>query len=222
MRHTRTGFTLVEFMMAATIMSIIALSVAGVFGALSNAYCGSQVYYQTLQTAQSSMTRVQAMVHKAKLVTAATSSSLVLWAGDTNEDGTINLSEIAVLQYDSDHHEVREIRVVFPENMDVSTKTVMDAPKLLSTLTDITEASNTVGSVAYTRETVLASDVWAFRVAVTPQPPMSNLVKIELEIGPEGQRFILRSACSLRADVVADVGTVHGDYVLTTEDVSGG
>ena len=204
------GFTLVEMAMAMAITAITALSVAGATIALSKAHQDTEGFYQSLQTARGAMMRIQRSIQGAKLITACTGPTLVLWAEDTDNSKRINADEIAMLVFDSTTREVRMYRLSFPAAVHDSLN--VEVP--LDTLVDTTSAAAQVISSAYAETIVLASDTGDFFATPSPAPPMTTRVGLRLSIGTGTNAITLRSAASTRGAKTAMVAVVGGDYVL--------
>ena len=212
------AFTLTEVIIAASIMTMIGLSVTGVTVALTNAYADSQDFYQSLQTARSAVRNIQSVVQKSKLIPACEEVGIVLWAEDSNNDGLINRSEVAVVIYGPSWQEVRQYRVVFPDDMDETTKTALDVMMPLASLENLNSVFTIVEDDPYVQVRVLATDVTSFRVATDPAPPLSTLVTIEIQVGLNDKIAVkLRTACCPRADEIDHVGFSDGKYVLDGE-----
>jgi type II secretory pathway pseudopilin PulG len=215
MRRNRLGFTLLELTIAMTITAVTGLSVAGVAMVLGETSDSGQDFYQSLQTGRITVMKIQAIIRGAKLVTASTSTSLVLWADDANGDGQINLSETVVLTFDAESGEIRFYRVVFPQTMDSTTKQALDVTKPLVDIMNLSGVTDTVTGNAHNDLTVLATDVTAFRLSVWPAVPLTRLVRFQLTVGTGSSAVTLRSAASTRAGATGRVQVVDSEYVLT-------
>jgi len=203
--------------MAMSITAVIGLTVAGVAIALSTAHAHSQDYYQSIQTNRSAVMQIQRSIRKTKLITATDGSSLVAWAGDTNANGLINLSELLLLSYDQASGELVEYRVVFPDSMDAQTRLALDVESTLATVMDPAAVEAMLTEDQYCQRLVIASAVKDFSVSAWPDVPLSRLVRFQLTVG-QGQRDLtLRSAACMRADMIEAVGISDDQYVLDGE-----
>lgn len=211
MKPRRTAFTMVEFMMAATITAIIGLSVAGVSMALSSAYANSQDYYESVQTARSSVLRMQQTIRCAKLVTTWGNGGLAVWAQDADLDGQIDTSEVTVWQYDSTKKELQEGRVEYSTD---ALRQAMDAHESLASLTTLSGAVAVVNRSAYKQWRPLASNVQSFSVVGDLNNPKARLVTLQMTIGTGPGAMTLRSGVSLRADSTDRVQLSGNQYVL--------
>ena len=214
-KHGRRGFTLVELVISVAITAVIGSAVAGLAMVLSTASEHGQDRYLSLQTARIAMRNVQDTIRKAKLVTACNGTMMVLWAEDTNGNGKINLTEVALLGRDSSLEQIRMHRIVFPDHWSEGLKAMLDLQLQLDDLTSVPDVLSWMQGVQYDEVTVLAGDVRAFGISTSPAPPMTDLVGLTMTIGPsEPQAVTLRSAVHLRADVTGRVGIADDEYVL--------
>jgi hypothetical protein len=204
--------------LAMAILALIGLAIAGVAFALTGAYSNSQDYYQCLQTSRITSMRIQADLRKAKLIASASSDSLVLWDGDVNGDGNINLSEIVILDWNSSAKQLWDERVVYPASMDAATKAALDISVPLSTLTDVAGAKTYLRARQYYQCTTLATGVTSMQFAVTPAAPLSVMATGHMTI-TEGRKSLSMSlSASLRADSTEDVDDDDGVYTLVTDE----
>ncbi len=208
----KRGFTLVELTIAITITSVIGLSIAGATVALSRANQDTNTFYQSLHTARSAMMRIQRTIYQAKLLTACTGTTVVLWAEDTNVDGKINADEVALIKLDADNREVVLMRQAFPAALAAA----LNVELKLSDITDAGNVDNDLDYSSYTQTTVLAVDVSDFLVTAKPNPPLTKLADIRLSVGTGIQQVTLRSASTMRGDKTGKVGVHDGKWVLTT------
>jgi len=215
MKRKRLGFTLLEMTIAMVITAMTGLSVAGVTMVLGEANDRGQDFYQSVQTGRSAVMKIQTLIRGAKLVTASTSTSLVLWAEDTDGDGLISLSETVLLTFDTQAREIRVYRVVYPATMAEETRAALDASKSLADLASVSTVTTTITCDTYCSSTVLAPDVSAFRLSVWPAVPMTKLVRFQLTVGLGTSAVTLRSAASTRAGATGRVQVVNSEYVLT-------
>ena len=161
------GFTLLEMTMAMAITAITGLSVAGATVALSRAHQDTEGFYQSLQTARSAMMRIQRSIQGAKLVTACTGTTLVLWANDTNGNGTIDADEVLLLVFDTASRQSPDSQQVFPD----AVKAALNVEVPLSTLTDAATVVAQIVPSTYAQTIVLASDASDFLPPPRPRRP---------------------------------------------------
>lgn len=228
MTGRRTGFTLMEVVIAMSITVVISLAVATVSVALGNLHEQSQEYYEFLQTGRVAAGRLQATLRGARLVTAASSDSLVIWSADVRDLGKINLSEITTIYYDEATRTLIERHVVFPDTMEADTVAALDITLALSQVTDAKVAEGDLPLPQYDDRRVLAANVLAFDVYCDPAPPLSRLVKFRLTVGKGDKTVRTCGGAALRADKTSYVGFADGQAVLTipvehlSQDSTGG
>lgn len=205
--------------MALAITAVIGLAIAGVAAALSSAYEHGEEYYSYLQNGRVASVRLQQDLRQARLITAASDTSVVLWLADRNEDGQMQLSELGSIYHDANTHELVERTTVFPETMAPSVRQVLDFVVALSDVTDPSVATGDPVYPSYDSIRILASNVSDFRVYADPPPPLSRLVKFRLTVGSGDRVFTTYGAANLRVDKTAYVGESTGVYVLHTTEV---
>lgn len=152
------------------------------------------------------MVRIQRIIYRAKLVTADTGTTVILWADDVNGDGRINAEEILMLAFDPNAQEVRTSQQVFP----AAVRAAMNVEVSLATLTDMSTALLLFSSSGYTQTVVLATDVADFLAKTAPAPPKTKLVNLRLSVGSGKSLVTLRSAASLRSGKTTKVVTIDG------------
>ncbi|MFP4105656.1 MAG: type II secretion system protein J, partial [Phycisphaerae bacterium] len=175
-QQKKQGLTLAELVMAMAITTIIGLTVAGVASALSHAYAHSEDYFESLQTARVSSIRLQRTINSSLLITAVDSEGLVLWEYDSNGNGKINLSEICIIEYDSDTKKLRTGSIRYPAGMDPSVRDGLDMTVPLYRLTDRIEAKSLLSGESYYKEQPLATNVQGFSISGNRSAPMTTMV----------------------------------------------
>ena len=209
------ALTLVELMMSLAMMSIIGLTVATVAAALSHAQSHTDEISENIQSGRSGLLAIESYVRRAKLVTAIDTDGLVVWLGDSNQDGKINADELAMIKYDSQARQVKLSKVSFPLNMAEAMVSVLNTPKDLSTVASTADVSGEFSRgiyVGYLSENVLATDVDSFEVVPDTAPPMSRLVLLRIKVGESADRQVaLTSSVKLRADDTANAANYDGE-----------
>ncbi len=125
----RQAFTLIEVVMAVSIMSMIGLCIAGAAMALSTGYENGQDYYECIQTSRVTMLRLEEMLRNSLLVTDANNiGGLWVWREDTNGDKQMNTSEVSIISRDRLANRLVERRVAFPSNWSEWVVRLNDSP----------------------------------------------------------------------------------------------
>lgn len=106
LRARSRGLTLVELMLSIVVTSIVALAMTTVFTAVSN---GTRTGDDQMQLRTRKIIigeRLATMIRGSKQILAATDDTLVLWLGDSNQNSTPNLLEIARIEWDADNNQL--------------------------------------------------------------------------------------------------------------------
>jgi prepilin-type N-terminal cleavage/methylation domain-containing protein len=201
LRHSG-GFTLLEMVMAMAITSIIALSIAGVSLVLSRSYAQTQGFYSNLQSGRAAMNSMQSTLRKAKLVTGASSSSLLFWveAIDGVNPGQINRGEMVLWTYDAAAFQLKQAQIAYP-----SSASAMNTTLSLANASTTPTANTFPATDVYTQWKVLANDVQAFSVSLDQAAPLTRCVKLKITTGDSAHQVTLESAVRLRVDTTAKV-----------------
>jgi Tfp pilus assembly protein FimT len=112
----RSGFTFAELMMGIVVTSLVTLALAAFSYATAQSWRrsenGQSLYMAANQTA-ARMTQIMTAARQVGLVRAgsidgtATGAAVMLWKADTNSDGKISFSEVAMIQHDPSTHEIK-------------------------------------------------------------------------------------------------------------------
>jgi len=197
-------------MMAMVITAVIGLCVAVVSSAVTNAYSHNQKYYENVQNGRFGANYMQDALRRTKLITAGSTTELMLWIGDADCSGTIQNSELAYWKLDSKTGQVKECIVKYPANLKAS----LDATQKLSDLTTMSKASAILTGSSYAEWHVLAEGVTGFQATFDQAAPKTNYVKIGMTLGSGAELIRLRAAAAIRADSTSLVRQVNGVYVL--------
>ena len=210
--RTHNAFTLVELLMSMSVMSVIGLAIAVVGVAVSDGYIASEGYYDALQCGRNTMLRIETAARKAKLIVASSSTAVVLWAGDTNGDGLINLDEIKTLTFNTAAGEIDEVAVNFGN---APNKGALNVNEPLSSLGTVSSALAVQQASSYCVTTPLASSVTNVQVKVSPAAPLATRLDLQFTLGSGEQKFTLNNTAHLRADSTSHVGQNGSTWVLT-------
>ena len=211
MKASRSGFTLIEVTMAMVVVSVMGLTVAGVAMALSTAQDNSQDYYQCIQTGRVTMLRLQDMFRRARLVTGASDTGLVIWDSDANGDRTINVTELKLVSWDESTQRVTRRCVKAPQEWSEAMKNL---PVPLYTATFQSWSTWQSNFESLIEEVTLAENVEAFSVQTTSAAPLAKSVSIQMTIRLGDHSLTIRGGASLRADWTDRVENVDGHYIL--------
>ena len=199
-----------EFVLAMTVTAIIGLSVGGVSMVFSNAYKKNETYGTNMAMARATMTRMQDLLRKAKLVTSSTTAGLLIWTNDLNQNGTIEKSELVLWSYSSTTQQLNEAAIVIPASL----QGTLNITLALSQLTPYSTGAALVNGDQYVQQRTLLTGVTAFNFSTDVAGPMSTLVKIDMTVGTGNEAVPLRSCTSLRADATSRVSLSNNVYNL--------
>lgn len=218
MSRTKKAFTLPELVIAISITSVIALAVATVASALSNAYHMTDEKEESIQSGRMAMTNMETAIRKGKLVLAASGAEMALWTGDANGDLSINVDELVLIRSIAGDRTIVSESVTFPDSMPDTVVMALNQTITLASLTDLGNVRQSLTSATlanYFATRVLATDVESFAVATDVLPPLSRLVWIKMTVGEDPEEQIsLNNSVHLRADAVDDVASYDGVWVL--------
>jgi prepilin-type N-terminal cleavage/methylation domain-containing protein len=197
MTRRHRGFTLIELMISLIVLSMISLTVAGVWRGISTGYSNSQRHQQNLQMARVGMAKVHHLVRDCELVTAWDKSnygSMSMWWEDSNDDGHINISELRLVGELLQPGKIHMIRNVFPDGMGALDVTVKHG--------DVDSVNKVFGLMIsngpYMEMTLLMEDVRQFELRPDDDSPETRSVDIRLEVGSSDASIDLRSTATIR------------------------
>ncbi|MFW5652439.1 MAG: PulJ/GspJ family protein [Planctomycetota bacterium] len=120
------GFTTIEFLIAITITSLIAVASTGLIMAIAQATDVEEDRRETVVRAQAVEARLSSYVTMSRYILGADSTSVVIWLDDSRETGTVNLSEIRWIYRNTSENSVRVDFVVFPDEWTELQRTAAD------------------------------------------------------------------------------------------------
>ncbi|MHC4416399.1 MAG: type II secretion system protein [Planctomycetota bacterium] len=95
----RSGFTMLELMLALAITALVAVAISGMLAAVSTGVGSRRDNRSVMVHANAAQTRLAAYVAPSRCVLLAEGSDLVLWLDDSRESGTVHASEIRWLLF---------------------------------------------------------------------------------------------------------------------------
>jgi len=212
MARRARGLTLSEMLVTLAVVSVIALAVAGVAVALSAADAAADTYRESIRTAHAALARISRLVRSSILIPSADSQRLVLWTGDDNGNGAINLGELAVLSWDEGEEKLLVREIVFDESWQYW---YCNPTFSLSQLVSASAVEQMLSGSQYCQTSLLASDVTGFELQVSPAPPLSTTVTVKLTVGQTSGTITVNSGATLRAPRVSNVLiTMDGECYL--------
>jgi len=102
----RHGFTLIEVMISAFLLSIVGAAVVGFLSALSTGGTARQHISDPTIESTLALRRLQVLAPDFRSVLAAADQSAILWTSDRIASRSVHLSEVALLRFDPDAEEL--------------------------------------------------------------------------------------------------------------------
>lgn len=110
----RTGFTLMEMLLALAVSSMIAITVVMMLAGLASATQEKTDVRRATVKRQVAIVRLGRLLRGAAMVLANGDDHIVLWKGDTRNNGRPDLSELLRVEYDPGAHEVSTYEGMVP------------------------------------------------------------------------------------------------------------
>jgi len=214
MRRNGRAFTLAELVLAMAITTVIGLAVTGVAAAVSNINGRAEAYYEYLQSGRVAASRLEELLRRARLVTVASDSKMVVWTSADADEDDINLSEVTKVYLDTETGQLMQRTTVFPNTLTEGEKEALDTSLPLSDLTSASAADAEPPYAQYDVTRVLARNVQAFQVYPDVPGPLTRILKFRLVVGADDQSVTQYGAVTLRAPSVSRVSVAEGLYVL--------
>jgi prepilin-type N-terminal cleavage/methylation domain-containing protein len=125
-RQFRRGMTLIELTLAVTIMAMVLAGVATIAFALTSVKSTTDDTSSKQAYVRYAQTQVADLVRDARLVCYSSDSQVVLWAADTNSDGLMNVTEMALLATNNASSAITLTHFVSTANPHVTLSTIGD------------------------------------------------------------------------------------------------
>lgn len=218
MNHGATGLTLPELVIGITITAIVGLCVAGVTMAISTGHAESQRYGEYVQSARMGVMRVGRELRQASLVTARDSDTLILWGGDTNGNGKINLDELVSISYDASAGQIVKYQKDFPPSWPDWFVALLNLEADLDDVDNANSVETYLRNGLLAQSTVLATDVTSFEVTAEPTVPVSRLASLRFTVGDGDTAVTVSTSAKLRADKTRRVYASGTGYFLVDEE----
>ncbi len=106
-RTLKTGFTLVELLLALVITGIVASAVATLAYAMNSAGVATDDTSRKQAQVRFATLKISDLVRQCKLVCYASADEIAIWTGDTNGDKQINIGELSYIEAGSAHNRLR-------------------------------------------------------------------------------------------------------------------
>lgn len=163
------GVTLVELMLALSVLSLVGICIVMMIKGAADGTSGQTDGRRHLVRMQAIEAQVAETVRPCNAILAAGNGYMVLWRGDgknrniaTNQ--AVNLSELALLEYDSSSKQLKLYQTVFPAGMSAAAMIAADSTYAASS--NWYNAATAAKNSAYFTPTVLANSVSEFTVSL--------------------------------------------------------
>jgi len=124
--HHRSGFTLIETLLAVCITAMVGTGIATMMSVLSRDIGLQYEARGVLVRTSTAQTRLSAYVAPARHVLDASTSALVLWLEDARESNSVHASEIRWIRHDEQADSLVVEFVAFPETWSEAAKAIAD------------------------------------------------------------------------------------------------
>lgn len=188
----RRGLTLVELLITATITAMTLAAGATMISAVSNAANQTRDTRSTKKAGQMTADRISSLVRQARGIGEVTSTSVLLWDVDRNDDEVVNLHETSLLTYDSNRH-LLILNVTTPSSEnDVG-------PALAQATYESVSLWETRSKPYSPKEIVLAEGIEGFAFSGYPNNTETRIVNFEFSMDATTEWMQFRESVTPRA-----------------------
>ena len=188
----RRAYTLVELLLALSLLSLIATTVASVLFGFSRGTEGRQDLRRRSATADVVCNRIEAAIRPCAMLLASGERFMVLWAADSDGNSKPNLSELYRIEWDSSSGEIRAYRADGIAKADDATS------ELTADFNALTEDMKDAGVFPHE---AIAANVRNWTVAPQPVPQNARLISFSLTLADGDGTWPVRSAAALRGQM---------------------
>jgi prepilin-type N-terminal cleavage/methylation domain-containing protein len=166
----RQAMTLVELMLAMSILSMVAVAAGGMLTAVSYGSAERTDLRALVVKQELIANRIGTAVRDARQILDCDDDQLVLWVSDTNNDQTAQLSEVRWIQWDEDTQSIDQTTVVFPESMTADQRASLDTQYLSGS----SLAVQTAAVLSYVQTQRWADDVSGWELGLSGDSAASS------------------------------------------------
>lgn len=190
----RWAYTLVELLLALSLLSLIATTVASVLFGFSRGTEGRHDLRRRNATADVVCNRIEAAIRPCAMLLASGERFMVLWTADADGNGKPNLSELSRIEWDPSSGEIRAYRA---DGIAEADDAVNELTADFDTLTqDMKEAAEFPNSP-------IAANVRNWTIAEQPAPQSARLISFSLTLADGDGTWPVRSSAALRGQTPA-------------------
>ena len=204
-RYRRSGFTLIEMLVAAAVAAFITAAAATMINGIANASTNAAEYRAAKSEGMASMQRITKRIRAARALGEVTPTSLMLWEEDMDGDDVIDDVELAKLEYVSGDKTI--VRTTKDKSLLASLGLAALANDVgLNPLLDSSLFTSILGG-STTTETI-AEGVEQLTFNGSPANTDARIINITFEKPMTDDKLVFRDAASPRAS---------GDYLFVDE-----
>ena len=224
MKRRTNGFTLIETIMSITMTALVGLSVAAASMALSSATSDGDDYFDCIQGGRNAMRQLCSEIEKSRLIVTTDNSGqrLVIWAGDANNNGQIDLTELRMVEYDPSTKTVKGYAVVYPPNWSVSLREAYDPDLSLAVAASSSVLDRWMVDSSYVQSRTIGTGVESLAFTLPSAGPVSRLVRIRMTVRTGDRDLTLQESVALRAPATGYVTQPDGGAYVLNMPISGG
>jgi len=195
-RYRRSGFTLIEMLVAAAVAAFITAAAAVMINGIANASFNAAEYRAAKSEGMASMQRLTKRIRSARALGEITSTSMMLWEEDVDGDDVIDDIELAKFEYVPGDKTItrttKDKSLLESLGWDALANDVGVSPLLDSSLfTTILGGSTTTSTIA--------ENVEQFSFSGYPADTDARIVNIKFEQPMTNDKLVFRDAASPRA-----------------------
>jgi|GEM_PF-1591496 len=191
-RACRAAFTLIETMIAAMVTALVATAGTALVFAVSSGTTQTRDVRGGKSMGQYTLARIGRTVREARAIGEVTSTSVTLWAADTNQDDVINAGELGFIEYDS------AAKQVFYGTLDPASGISPALPVSQSAFTDAIQLQTIVPDNAK-MYIVWADNIETLTLTGYPSSTETRIVGAHLTIGTGTEAVAYQTTASPRA-----------------------
>ncbi|MCB9858088.1 MAG: hypothetical protein H6818_20580 [Phycisphaerales bacterium] len=188
----RRGFTFVELLIAASMTAMTLAAGATMISAVTNAAMETKDVRNSKKSGQMTADRLSAMIRQARAVGQVTSTSILLWNGDTNGDEIINLNETCLLYYDGATDCLKRWQTFGASESDVG-------PVVPQASFENAALWSAQATAVSPKQSVFAENIARFAMSGFPSNTETRIVNFAFAIDSESTPLVFRESASLRA-----------------------
>jgi len=200
----RAGFTLAELLLALSVMTIVLSAAAALAFAMGSAESATSKMGEQQARIRFATMRIRELARNSCLVIPCSTTGVVFWTGDANEDGMINGNEVVWLSTDGSDGAGKVVRITeFPGQTAVVKKTDLQNKSAINSL--IMTSEETV--------TTILNDCSSVSISL-----QDNITTVSISLIEDGQVKELQICAAIRASANYLLTAPNSDLVSGDDD----